>query len=41
MLVADLDVLEVGVEDRVVGGQVGPTGDAEDVLDALGLQSFT
>ena len=40
LLVADLDVAEVGVDERVVGRQVGPAGDPEDVLDALGLEAF-
>ena len=40
LLVADLDVAEVGVDERVVGRQVGPAGDPEDVLDALGLERF-
>ena len=38
LLVAGLDVAEVGVDDRVVHRQVGPAGDPEDVLHALGLQ---
>jgi hypothetical protein len=41
LLVAGLDVLELGVVERVVGRQVGAAGDSEDVLDALGLQRFT
>ena len=40
LLVADLDVAEVGVDERVVGRQVGPAGDPEDVLDALGLEAL-
>ena len=32
LLVADLDVAEVGVDERVVGRQVGAAGDPEDVL---------
>ncbi len=40
LLVAHLDVAEVGVDERVVGGQVGPAGDPEDVLDALGLEGL-
>ena len=31
LLVAHLDVAEAGVDERVVGRQVGPAGDAEDV----------
>ena len=38
LLVAGLDVDDVRVVQRVVGGQVGAAGDAEDVLDPLGLQ---
>ena len=38
LLVARLDVGQVGVVQRVVGGQVGAAGDAEDVLDPLGLE---
>ena len=40
LLVAHLDVAEVGVDHRVVGRQVRPTGDPEDVLDALGLEAI-
>ena len=40
LLVADLDVVEVGVDEGVVGRQVGPAGDAEDVLDTLGLEDL-
>ena len=40
LLVAGLDVGQVGVVERVVGGQVGATGDAEDVLDPLGLEGL-
>ena len=40
LLVADLDVAEVGVDERVVGRQVGSAGDPEDVFDALGLEGF-
>ena len=40
LLVARLDVGDVGVVERVVGGQVGAAGDPEDVLDALGLESL-
>ena len=40
LLVARLDVGHVGVVERVVGGQVGAAGDAEDVLDPLGLECF-
>ena len=35
LLVASLDVAEAGVDDGVVDRQVGPAGDAEDVLYAL------
>ncbi len=40
LLVARLDVLELRVVDRVVGGQVGAPGDPEDVLDPLGLEGL-
>ena len=39
LLVARLDVLEVGVVDRVVRGQVGAAGDPEDVLDPSALSA--
>jgi hypothetical protein len=38
LLVADQDVPDLGVEERVVGRQDRPAGDAEDHLDADGLQ---
>jgi hypothetical protein len=41
LLVTRLNVNQVRVVERVIGRQVGPTGDAEDVFDALGLQRFT
>jgi hypothetical protein len=37
----DLDVLEVGVVERVVEGQAGTAGDPEYVLDAFGLEGLT
>ena len=40
LLVAHLDVLEVGVVERVVERQAGPAGDPEDVLDTLGLKGL-
>ena len=40
LLVPDLDVVEVGVDESVVGGQVGSARDPEDVIDAFGLQRF-
>src|SRR6185436_3213369 len=40
LLVAHLDVAELGVDHRVVGRQVRPAGDPKDVLDALGLEAF-
>ena len=40
LLVARLDVLEVGVVDRVVRRQVRAAGDPEDVLDPFGLECF-
>ena len=40
LLVADLDVLEVGVVERVVERQARPAGDPEYVLDPLGLQGL-
>ena len=40
LLVARLDVGQIGVVERVVGRQVGAAGDPEDVLDALGLQGL-
>src|SRR3954462_11992149 len=40
LLVARLDMQEVRVVERVVGGQVGAAGNAEDVLDTFGLQCF-
>ena len=38
LLVADLDMPEIGVDEGVVDRQVGPAGDAEDVVDTLGLE---
>src|SRR5215210_3200839 len=40
LLVADLDVINVGIDQGVVRREVGPARDAEDVLDALGLERF-
>ena len=40
LLVAHLDVAELGVDQGVVGGQVGAAGDAEDVFDTLGLEAL-
>ena len=34
----DLSDEPIGVDERIVGRQVRPAGDAEDVLDTLGLQ---
>jgi hypothetical protein len=35
---AHLNVAELGIDQRVVGRQIRPTRDPEDVLHALGLQ---
>ena len=40
LLVAALDVADARVVERVVGREVGAAGDAEDVLDALGLEAL-
>ena len=39
-LVADEDVADAGVVERVVGGEVGAAGEAEYDVDTLGLQAF-
>jgi hypothetical protein len=40
LLVAHLDVRDVGVVERVVGREVRAPGDPEDMLHALGLEGF-
>ena len=39
-LVANEDVADAGVVERVVGGQVGPSGEAEYDVDTFRLQTF-
>ncbi len=40
LLVPNLDVGDLGVIQRVVGGQVGASGNPEDVFDALSLEGL-
>ena len=40
LLVAALDVADAGVVEGVVGRQIGPAGNSEHVLDALGLEAL-